>query len=195
MYNYYDRQSQDGSVNMGSVSDITESQSAFEMRPWPAHYSSQASITPSYKSFMSAYTPSQASFFVLPVTSEVPDQLRKPEDNWGFAFCSLLINPIFGVVAILLAGRIFSQSSLHVSCVRMLRPSSGFWGTGERAFISEEQRPSFEGNPGTKTILGDREHKKKNWGGGEQGNKPIYFRGTGNRYPPGRACMNFALSR
>ena len=107
MYYYGDRQSQDGSVNMGSVSDITESQSAFEMRPWPAHYSSQASITPSYKSFMSAYTPSQASFFVLPVTSEVPDQLRKPEDNWGFAFCSLLINPIFGVVAILLAGMIF----------------------------------------------------------------------------------------
>lgn len=98
MYNYYDGQSHDG-----SVSDITETQSAFEMRPWPAHYSSQASITPSYKSFLSAYTPSQASFFVLPVTSEVPDQLRRPQDNWGFAFCSLFINPIFGVVAILLS--------------------------------------------------------------------------------------------
>ena len=105
MYYYQDQQSQDGSVGIGSVSDITETQSAFEMRPWPAHYSSQASITPSYKSFMSAYTPSQASFFVLPVTSELPDQERRPLDNWGFAFCSLFINPIFGVVALLLAGK------------------------------------------------------------------------------------------
>lgn len=100
---YYEQQSQDGSVNLGSVSDITETQSAFEMRPWPAHYSSQASITPSYKSFMSAYTPSQASFFVLPVTSEIPDQMRRPQDNWGIAFCSLFVNPIFGVIAILLS--------------------------------------------------------------------------------------------
>ncbi|KAL4228493.1 hypothetical protein ACF0H5_011541 [Mactra antiquata] len=93
---YYDSKSQlDGSE--------IDSQSAFEMHPWPSHYSSQVSITPSYKSYLSTYTPSQASFFVLPVTSEAPNELRRPQDNWGFAFCSLFINPIFGIVAILLA--------------------------------------------------------------------------------------------
>ena len=38
-------------------------------------------------------------------------------------------------------------------------------------FISGEQRPDFEENKGTKTILGLE----------EQGNKPIYFRGTRKR--------------
>lgn len=83
-----------------------DSQSAFEMHPWPSHYSSQASmasITPSYKSYLSTYTPSQASFFVLPVTAEVPNEMRRSRDNWGFAFCSLFINPLFGIAAILLA--------------------------------------------------------------------------------------------
>lgn len=93
---YYDSKSQLDGSEFGS-------QSAFEMHPWPSHYSSQASITPSYKSYLSTYTPSQASFFILPVTSEVPNETRRAQHNWGFAFCSLLINPIFGVVAILLA--------------------------------------------------------------------------------------------
>jgi hypothetical protein len=98
---YYDSKSQ---LEEGSEVD---SQSAFEMHPWPSHYSSQASmasITPSYKSYLSTYTPSQASFFVLPVTAEVPNEMRRSHDNWGFAFCSLFINPLFGLVAILLAG-------------------------------------------------------------------------------------------
>ena len=52
----------------------------------------------------------------------------------------------------------------------------GVWGTrGKRAFISGEQRPNFEGN-GTKTILGNREHKKTNFH--FLGIKPIYFRGS-----------------
>ena len=36
---------------------------------------------------------------------------------------------------------------------------------GSRAFISgeREQMPNFEGNSGTKTILGNREHKKTNF--------------------------------
>lgn len=96
---YYDSKSQlDGSE--------MDSQSAFEMRPWPSHYSSQASmvsITPSYKSYMSAYTPSQASFFVLPVTAEIPDNLRRPQHNFGIACCAMFFNPIFGIVAILLS--------------------------------------------------------------------------------------------
>ena len=104
---YYDSKSQlDGSE--------IDSQSAFEMHPWPAHYSSQASIAPSYRSYLSAYTPSQASFFVLPVTAEVPDFMRRPQDNWGFAFCSLFCNPIFGIVAILLAGNYISIIILNL---------------------------------------------------------------------------------
>ena len=31
---------------------------------------------------------------------------------------------------------------------------------GKRAFISGEQRLNYEGNRGTKTIFGNREHKK-----------------------------------
>ena len=61
-------------------------------------------------------------------------------------------------------------------------------------FISGEQGnkcKNFEGNRGTKTILGNREHKETNfrlfW---EQGNKPIYFRGTREQVPPfGRASL------
>jgi len=102
---YYDSKSQlDGS-------DM-DSQSAFEMHPWPSHYSSQASIAPSYKSYLSTYTPSQASFFILPVTSELPNEMRRAEHNYGIAFLSLLINPIFGVVAILLSGKLITGVSL-----------------------------------------------------------------------------------
>ena len=62
---------------------------------------------------------------------------------------------------------------------------------GKGAFISGEQMPNFEGNRGTKAILGDREHKKTNFSiFGEQGDKPIYFKGT--RYPPGRASLSYA---
>ena len=40
----------------------------------------------------------------------------------------------------------------------------GFLGNrGNRAFISGEQRSNFEGNMGTKTILGNRDHKKTNF--------------------------------
>ena len=42
-----------------------------------------------------------------------------------------------------------------------------------------EQRPKFEVKRGTKTILGNREHKKNKFSiFGEHGNKPIYLRGT-----------------
>ena len=35
------------------------------------------------------------------------------------------------------------------------------------AFVSVDQMPHFEGNRGTKTLLGNREHKKN-----------VYFQGT-----------------
>ena len=69
----------------------------------------------------------------------------------------------------------------------------GVLGIGEMGICfrgTSEQRPNFERNEGTKTILGHREHKKTDFrfffrGGGEgQGNKPIYFRGTREQVPP-----------
>ena len=67
----------------------------------------------------------------------------------------------------------------------------GVWGNREkRAFILGEQRPNFEGNRGSKTILGNREHKKQ----------IFVFLGTGtsqfisgehrNRYPLGGPHYN-----
>ena len=64
-------------------------------------------------------------------------------------------------------------------------PPWGFGEQGKKDFYfggTGEQRPNFEGNRGTKTILGNREHKKTNfrflgnWGtsqfiSGEQGNR------------------------
>ena len=69
-----------------------------------------------------------------------------------------------------------------------MRPFQEYWRTGEKSIYSRgtvEQRPNFEGNKGTKTLLGNRERKKTNfrifW---EQGNKPIYFRRTREQVPP-----------
>ena len=70
----------------------------------------------------------------------------------------------------------------------LVRPSKGIWRTREiDIYFREtgEQRPKFEGYRGTKTILGNREHKKTFFlilGG--KGNKPIYFRGTREQVPP-----------
>ena len=48
-----------------------------------------------------------------------------------------------------------------------------------------EQRPSFEGNRGTKTILGNREHKKTNFRFlGNRGTSQFISGEQGNRYPP-----------
>ena len=67
----------------------------------------------------------------------------------------------------------------------LLRPSQGFWGTGENGIYfrgTGEQRPNFEGNRGTKTILGNREHNKTNFqflGNREQANLFQGNKGTG----------------
>ena len=57
-----------------------------------------------YSTYTTTYTPSQISY-VLPVVANAPNPLKKPKDNFGFAFCSLFFNPIFGLVALLLAGK------------------------------------------------------------------------------------------
>ena len=50
---------------------------------------------------------------------------------------------------------------------------------------TREQRPSFEGNRGTKTILGNREHKKTNFRFlGNRGTSQFISGEQGNRYPP-----------
>ena len=75
----------------------------------------------------------------------------------------------------------------------LLRPSQGFWGTGENGIYfrgTGEQRPNFEGNRGTKSILGNREHKKTNFHFlGNRGTSQFISREQGNRYPPGRASL------
>ena len=68
---------------------------------------------------------------------------------------------------------------------------------GNRAFISGgsgEQRPNFEGNRGTKTILGNREHKKTIFRFlGNRGTSQFISGEHGSRYPPpGRASLEIA---
>ena len=91
------------------------------------------------------------------------------------------------------------------------RPSHGFEEQGKRVFISGEQRgpprgfreqgkkgiyfrgtgeqrPNFEGKRGTKTILGNREHKKaifNFWG--NRGTSQFISGETREQVPPGRA--------
>ena len=56
---------------------------------------------------------------------------------------------------------------------------------GKRVFISGEQRSNFEGNRWTKTILGDREHKKTNFRFlGNRGTSQFISGEQGNRYSP-----------
>ena len=61
------------------------------------------------------------------------------------------------------------------------------------AFISgnREQRPNFEWNRGTKTILWNREHKKANFRFfGNRGTGQFISGTQGNRYPPpGRGSL------
>ena len=65
-------------------------------------------------------------------------------------------------------------------------------GKGEKCIYfsgTGEQRPNFERNRGTKTIFGNRKHKKaylQFWGTGEQANLFQENKGTGTP-PPGTA--------
>ena len=85
-----------------------------------------------------------------------------------------------------------------MECVRLLcvlvnntiqRPSQGFLGTRGKKGIyfrgTGEQRQNFEGNRGTKTILGNREHKKTNFRFlGNRGTSQFISGEQGNWYPP-----------
>ena len=73
-------------------------------------------------------------------------------------------------------------------------PPGGFGEQGNKGIYfrgTGEQRPNFEGNRGTKAILGNREHRKQIfnfWGTGEQANLFQGNKGTGT--PPGRASLS-----
>ena len=87
-------------------------------------------------------------------------------------------------------GRSHSTKGLSTKChgreLYFIEALPGVLGNrGKRAFISGEQRPDFEGNRGTKTILENREHK--NFFFQFLGKKPTYFRGT--REPTRRASL------
>ena len=66
----------------------------------------------------------------------------------------------------------------------------GLWGTGGMGIHFKgtgEQMPNFEGNRGTKTILGNTEHKKTNFrfkgNRGVKGTSQFISGEQGNRYP------------
>ena len=67
-------------------------------------------------------------------------------------------------------------------------PPRGFGEQGKQGIYFRgtwEQRPNFEGNRGTKTILGNREHKKTNFRFlGNRGTSQFISGEQGNRYPP-----------
>ena len=80
---------------------------------------------------------------------------------------------------------------LSIRCnVLVMRPSQGFWGTGERGHLLQRNRgtkANFEGNRGKKTILGNSEHRKQFLG--NMGISQFISGEQGNRYPLGRASV------
>lgn len=70
--------------------------------PWP---SQSGSLSGSHPSLYSFYTPS-TSTYILPIAQELPDLHKKTPDYMGFAICSLIVNPIFGILAILASGKV-----------------------------------------------------------------------------------------
>ena len=63
---------------------------------------------------------------------------------------------------------------------------------GKQGIFSGEQRPNFKGNRGTKTILGNREHKKTNFRFlGNRVTSQFISGEQGSKYPPGRASSVF----
>ena len=80
-----------------------------------------------------------------------------------------------------------NADSPEYSLQALRRPSHGFCGTGGEGIYfrgTEEHRLNFEGNRGTKTILGNREHTKTNfrfWG--NMGASQFISGEQGNRYP------------
>ncbi|XP_046570339.1 uncharacterized protein LOC124278621 [Haliotis rubra] len=106
----------------------SEAGSEMEMNRYPSQHS-MASYGPSSYSYVSgsrkslystytSYAPSQISY-MLPIVTKQPNPEKKPADHWGFAFCSLFINPLFGIFAILLS----EQSKVYFSRLDYVKAS------------------------------------------------------------------------
>ena len=78
---------------------------------------------------------------------------------------------------------LFSLSSLLSLSLSLSPGVLGNRGKGHLFQGNREQRPNFEGNRGTKTLLGNREYIYIKSVFGQQGNKPIYFRGAMEQVP------------
>ena len=81
------------------------------------------------------------------------------------------------------------MTCFYRDCV-LIRPTRVLGNRG-----TEEQRPDFEGNMGTRAKLWNKEHKKNIFSiFGEQGNKPINFRGAREWVSPVRASLIYIQS-
>ena len=91
---------------------------------------------------------------------------------------------VYSQIGHLLASFLFYAVSIWLNMTSTKwSPSQGFWETGEMTFIpgEHETKVKFWVGRGTKALLGNMAHKKQFSILGEQGNKPIYFRGTRER--------------
>lgn len=99
---YYYGDSKAGS--MSELSEVNYSMKRYGSQPSISAHSlgSRSLLYGSRRSLYSTYTVSGMSY-ILPVMTKQPNPWRRPVDNWPLAFCSLFINPIFGIFAILLS--------------------------------------------------------------------------------------------
>ena len=92
-----------------------------------------------------------------------------------------------------------TKEHLKYFCQKVfLRPYKGFWEQGKKGiYFSEtgEQRQKVLVNRGTKTILGNREHKKTNFRFlGNRGTSQFISEEQWNRYPLGVPLSSYKLS-
>ncbi|PVD36103.1 hypothetical protein C0Q70_03076 [Pomacea canaliculata] len=110
-----------GDSKAGSMSELSEvGMKRYGSQPSIGGHSlgSRSLLYGSRRSLYSTYTVSGMSY-ILPVMTKQPNPWRRPCDNWPIAFCSLFINPLFGVFAILLA----EQSKIYYAKCDYVRAS------------------------------------------------------------------------
>ncbi|ESO94213.1 hypothetical protein LOTGIDRAFT_232467 [Lottia gigantea] len=117
---YYYAGSRDGSVSEPYAASHIDS----TMKAYPSQQSidTRSYITGSKRSLYSTYTSYTTHTnmsYALPIVTNAPLLEKKPPDNWGLAFVSLFINPIFGLIAILLA----EQSKIYFTKCNYLKAS------------------------------------------------------------------------
>ena len=74
----------------------------------------------------------------------------------------------------------------------LMRPSQGFWGTGEKGIYFRGTKAKIWGEERNKKIFGNREHKKTNFRFfGNRGTSQVISGEQGNRNPPGGPLWYF----